>query len=239
VFAVHAAGLVVDLVSFLREYAKDVNEAHYNATTLSEKIQEVHAKLQADLNRVRQLQQHGLRSDDLQEQADQLEKMLSAALEKLPPLSVTRAGWLQRLRTGLSIMWRACIGPSHLTRTLAKLQENLEALELPGDNFELCQHHISFMLPNYCVRPKTTADHLHKELAGFAGSNAGQEQQAPAIVQLLGMAGMGKSVLALMVAKELEKKGELNWRHTSRCCQWCHCDRRGVADYIKGCHALL
>lgn len=191
----------MDLLSFVRDFAKDVNEAQYNAKTQAAKVETMRTKLQTSLDRVKQLQQQRLRGVDLQGKAAQLEQMISNHLCQLPQPASPQPSWMQRLRAGLSILWRACIGPSSLSRMLAELQEQLALFELPGDSYSLCQHSIPFMLPERCVRPAVKADELRQKLLGRA-------QQPPAVVQLLGMAGMGKSVLALMVAKELEARRE-------------------------------
>jgi hypothetical protein len=193
----------------VRGYIEEVNDTRWIVKQQGRNLERVRSSLEGVVNDLSRLLAQRLRTVDLQQEVEKLQQ--DARLVHLPPAP----GWWQRLLTWPFILIQACIGPFELARKLEQAQQQLRRIadQLPGDRFYLCQHSIPYLLPGECVRPTATADQLRSMLAACAKQPQQQQQQQhqhqqSAMFQLLGMAGMGKSMLALLVAKELEQQRE-------------------------------
>jgi hypothetical protein len=203
--------LVVALFDTVRGLLKDVNDTRWIAQQQDTDLFKLRSSLESLLKQLDLLQQKRLNSVILQQQVQQLQEEVRTRLSQLPQPAAR--SWLQKLFAWPSIFCQACIGPFDLTRNIEKATEELSKYALPGDSFDICQRCINIPLPPLPVRPEAAANILLDKLAAFAvqqpqQQQQQQQQQQPPVFQLLGMAGMGKSTLALMVAKELEQQGE-------------------------------
>lgn len=194
---------------------KQINDIHWAVVQQGREVEKVRSSLEQIETWLGELLAKRLKSVDLQRQVQQLLTEVCSSLALLRQIGTVRSSCWQRLALWRSVLCQALCGPSEVQRSLEKARQELElelrsiADKVSGDSFDICQHSIPFPLPTTYVRPATTADQLHDMLAAFAGPQQQQQHQPPPTVfQLLGMPGIGKSTLALIVAKELEDQGE-------------------------------
>lgn len=191
-------------------------------------MQQVQQKLAAAQDDLKLLLNRRLKSDAATKAVKQLQAAIAAAVEELGKLSpaVPSApssfwGKLQQcLRRSARVCCRCVAGASALSRALpfheAQLSHAVKAVQDAGVSLQephkACQHSLDpLQLSCPPVRP-AAYEQLKQALLG--GLNATkqheqeqQQQQGPRVVQLLGLPGMGKSVLVHMLAEELEREG--------------------------------
>lgn len=194
-----------------------------------------------------------LKSDAATAAVQQLETAIDAALQDLgrllpaaPPASAS--WWVRawtRLRSALCcrVCGRCLAGTSELSRRLAWHEQQLsnagKAAEAAGVALDkphtACQ---SMLAPlQLSCRPVRPAKFEQLKQAVLAQPTNGQ-LQGPRVVQLLGFPGMGKSVLANMVAEELQKEGEEAFARALHLCRGSkgisNCNRSSFLQQERG-----
>jgi hypothetical protein len=187
------------------QVVKQLRQAYIDAELLPEKLRDFHADLEHARDKFLPLSTLRLRTDAAEAAVRGLLGRVEGVIKEVEPeLRPQPTGWWPRWRAN---MWQACCtclaGPPKLQRRLESWKDSvkgaLDAVDKEKDNLLprvlLCSYE---SLPRpICV----TNSHALSSLT-YAVVRAAEDGGA---VELLGMGGMGKSVLALQAAFDLEQ----------------------------------
>lgn len=183
---------------------KQLRQAFIDVQLLPEALGDFHKDLQQLHDKFLPLSKLRLRTDaaqaavqELLARVEDVTSKMKPQLEQLKQHPRSRPRWLARMQQALCI----CLaGPPKLQRHLEHWQHSvksaLDAVEKEKDDL-LPRVPLGLFesLPHPCVTNSTVLSQL---IAAVHGAEGG-------VVQLLGMGGMGKSVLALQAALQLEQ----------------------------------
>lgn len=179
---------------------KQLRQAFIDVQLLPEALGDFHKDLQQLHGKFLALSKLSLRTDAAQAAVQELLARVEDVTSKMKPQLEQlkqHPGWLARMQQALCI----CLaGPPKLRRHLEHWQRSvksaLDAVEKEKDDL-LPRVPLGLFesLPHPCVTNSTVLSQLIDAIHGAEGG----------VVQLLGMGGMGKSVLALQAALQLEQ----------------------------------